>query len=211
MYEMLADCSFLVLNGDSFDFKRSIYKSSEETAKFALDWLVNLADKFKDTEIYLLLGNHDCHTVLSHKLAQLNLENLSLHEHSLRLGSALFLHGDAVDLPGPKDSLKDLRSRYLEAEPSFLTRAFAYIASYSGANKIEYLLSTKASQVRRIKSYLDIAKPGWSNGITDIYFGHTHTPFTGFTFEGIRFHNTGSMIRGLMWQPLKLTATKARL
>jgi UDP-2,3-diacylglucosamine pyrophosphatase LpxH len=208
MYEMLAGCSLLVLNGDSFDFKRSIYKNSEETAKLAVDWLVGLTDKFKNTEIFLLLGNHDCHTILGQKLAQLNLENLSVHEHTLRLGSALFLHGDAVDLLNPEDSLKNLRCRYSEAEPSFLARSFAYLVSYSGANKIEYLLSTKASQVKRIKRYLDAAKPGWSSGVTDIYFGHTHTPFTGFASEGIRFHNTGSMIRGLRWQPLKFVATR---
>jgi UDP-2,3-diacylglucosamine hydrolase len=133
-----------------------------------------------------------------------------VHEDTLRLNSALFLHGDAVDLNNPRDNLKTLRARYSDVEPNSITRAFAYMVSYSGANKLEHLLSTKAAQAGKIKAYLDASQPGWSIGVTDIYFGHTHTPFTNFMYQGIRFHNTGSMIKGLPWHPLKLNAKHTR-
>lgn len=36
----------------------------------------------------------------------------------------------------------------------------------------------------------------------DVYFGHTHQPFRDHEHDGVRFHNTGSGILDLGFQPL---------
>ena len=49
---------------------------------------------------------------------------------------------------------------------------------------------------RRIIGSLE-KSAGIAEGVSDIYFGHTHVAFSDFKFGGYRFHNTGSTIRGL--------------
>ena len=43
-----------------------------------------------------------------------------------------------------------------------------------------------------------------TDGLTDIYLGHSHLPFSDFSYAGLTFHNTGSTIRGLEWNMLKV-------
>jgi len=40
--------------------------------------------------------------------------------------------------------------------------------------------------------------------IKHIYFGHTHVPFTDHEHNGRSYHNTGSTIRGLKFNMLKI-------
>jgi UDP-2,3-diacylglucosamine hydrolase len=56
--------------------------------------------------------------------------------------------------------------------------------------------------VERIVFYLDNFYPDWREQVRDCYFGHTHLPFSGFDHEGVRFHNTGSAIHNLEFNPL---------
>lgn len=39
-------------------------------------------------------------------------------------------------------------------------------------------------------------------GIDHCYFGHTHCPFSDHSHQGVRFHNTGSGIRGMGFLPM---------
>lgn len=48
-----------------------------------------------------------------------------------------------------------------------------------------------------ILEYLRGEPPDLLEGVENIFFGHTHVPFKDFQYEGIAFHNSGSMIRGL--------------
>ena len=56
--------------------------------------------------------------------------------------------------------------------------------------------------VDRIGFYLDRFCPGWRETTRDCYFGHTHMPFINHEHDGIRFHNTGSAIHNLEFNPL---------
>ena len=57
--------------------------------------------------------------------------------------------------------------------------------------------------VARVSAYLDAALPNWREGVSDCYFGHTHMPFRDHEAGGIRFHNTGSAVAGMGFQPLE--------
>ena len=62
---------------------------------------------------------------------------------------------------------------------------------------VAYVTHPKALMAKRILHYLRSLDKKILEGATDIFFGHTHAPFTGFEYERFRFHNTGSAIRKL--------------
>jgi UDP-2,3-diacylglucosamine hydrolase len=63
--------------------------------------------------------------------------------------------------------------------------------------------------VQRLLRFFDFECPGWRRDTRDCYFGHTHLPFADYEAEGIRFHNTGSAIRGAPFNPRRFTANPA--
>jgi UDP-2,3-diacylglucosamine hydrolase len=56
--------------------------------------------------------------------------------------------------------------------------------------------------IERVSYYLDHACPGWRDRTRHCYFGHSHLPFSNWEHDGIFFHNTGSAIRGMSFNPL---------
>ena len=56
--------------------------------------------------------------------------------------------------------------------------------------------------VERIAFYLDNACPGWREQTRDCFFGHTHLPFSNYEYNGINFHNSGSAIHNLDFNPI---------
>jgi UDP-2,3-diacylglucosamine pyrophosphatase LpxH len=207
LYESVSQHTTVVLNGDTFDFKRSHYRSSSETTKHALAWLSDLLSRVPQTTLHYIVGNHDCQNALVEGISQLAAANpnLRLYQSHLRLGTNFFLHGDILDITHASDDLSLLRQRYATIEPSITSKLFAHLVSYSGLNKVEYLRHTKQALTARIMSYMREHHPQELNGIRALYFGHTHVPFTGFVSDGIAFHNTGSLIRGLQWLPLRFS------
>jgi UDP-2,3-diacylglucosamine pyrophosphatase LpxH len=193
----------IVLNGDTFDFKRSLFTSSEETTQHAITWLRELCRRASSSSVFFILGNHDCHETFVQALnnALPTLPNLTVIPEHLRLGSCLFVHGDAIDLPQGDTEITHVRSHYSQAEPNWTTRAFAEVVTRLGLNKVEYLRHTRTALARRLLSYIRSSHPTALDGVRHIYFGHTHVPIDHFEYENIIFHNTGSMIRGLPWRP----------
>ena len=59
--------------------------------------------------------------------------------------------------------------------------------------------------------YLDHASPRWRTNSRDCYFGHTHQPFSNHQHGDIRFHNTGSAIRGMGFNPLAFSVPAAQI
>ncbi len=51
---------------------------------------------------------------------------------------------------------------------------------------------------------MDREPTGIAEGVTDVYFGHTHLDFVDYEYGGVRFHNTGSSIRGLRSRVLRV-------
>ncbi|MFO0417003.1 MAG: metallophosphoesterase [Pseudomonadota bacterium] len=195
----------VVLNGDTFDFKRSIYSSSAETTKHAIDWLDKLCLDHPQTTFYYLIGNHDCHlqflSALKEQLSEL--ANLTVIPDALKLGDKIFIHGDVVDLPAGCNDLAKSRARYAQAEPSLLSKLSAEVITRLRLNLVEYLRHSNQRLAAKILSYLDFAMPDFRQNTREIFFGHTHVPIRHFEYDGIIFHNTGSLVRGLTWMPME--------
>jgi UDP-2,3-diacylglucosamine pyrophosphatase LpxH len=206
-YEQVTRHPVIVLNGDTFDFKRSRFTSSLETTKHAIAWLQDLSRLASSSSIFYILGNHDCHETFVQALhtALPTLPNVTIVPEHLRLGSCLFIHGDAIDLAQNVADITYVRSKYNKAEPRWGAKAFANLVTHMGLNKVEYLRHSRAVLARRILSYLRITQPSALEGVRQIYFGHTHVPIDHFEYAGIIFYNTGSMIRGLPWRPMEFS------
>jgi len=202
----LASATVLVLNGDIFDFRWSTLRDRETTLTAALAWLRDLSEAFPKCQLHYVLGNHDCLTLFREKLATLasTLPRLNWYEHGVRLGTALFLHGDCADETMDPPGLRRYRERWQDDRPRGALAAAAYIAA-------DRLCLTRLALTRhfpqretveRIVHYLDRAWPGWRPSIRDCYFGHTHLPFSDYPYAGVAFHNTGSAIRGMDFNPI---------
>jgi UDP-2,3-diacylglucosamine pyrophosphatase LpxH len=202
-YRAVSEHPVIVLNGDTFDFKRSCYRSAAETTTHALRWVDELIERWPNTTFYYLVGNHDCQRSLVDGILALSRTrgNISLHYSRVRVGTNLFLHGDALDLTTPSSSLDSIRHRYSTAEPSVASKIFAEIVTRLRFNAVEYVRHNTQSDVERIMRHLKSTCPEELDNIRTVYFGHTHVPFKDFEWEGITFNNTGSLIRGLRWMP----------
>jgi UDP-2,3-diacylglucosamine hydrolase len=73
------------------------------------------------------------------------------------------------------------------------------------SRKVHDLWFPQRTTVRRVVHHLDLIMPGWKEETDHCYFGHTHLPFTCHNHEGVMFHNTGSAIRDMAFQPLAFT------
>jgi len=195
----------VVLNGDTFDFKRSRYANNAETSKAAVEWLGSLCVRNPDTSFYFLIGNHDCNHSFIDELILLEkrCSNLHVSHDVLQIGSSIFIHGDVCDLPRGSIDLDRLRERYSSQERSVGSIVFAQIVTYLRLNVVEYIRHSRADLASRILDYLKRKYPEKLSGTERIYFGHTHVPFTDLSVSGIKFSNTGSAIRGLAMNALE--------
>jgi len=196
----------LVLNGDIFDFRWSTLRDVETTVAASLAWLRDLLEAFPACQVHYVLGNHDCLARFREKLAAraATLPRLQWHEYGVRLGAALFLHGDCADEPMDPAGLRRHRERWEIDHP----RSSLAAAAYSVADRLGITLFALARHfpqretVERIVHYLDRVWPDWQQIIRDCYFGHTHRPFSDYRQDGVAFHNTGSAIRGTDFNPM---------
>lgn len=195
----------IVLNGDTFDFKRSRFPSNEHTSREAITWLSGLCLRHPDTSFHYLLGNHDCLRpfVDALRMIEKRCANLRVSEDTLKIGSCLFIHGDVCDLPRGQNDLSTLRGRYEGVQRSLSSIAFAQLVTYSRLNAVEYIRHSKQALAERLLEYLQIVHPDELSSTERIYFGHTHVPFSDFQFKGVSFYNTGSAVRGLRLVPLE--------
>lgn len=204
----LSALDILVLNGDIFDFRWSTLWDEEATVVAALDWLQTLVEKHPRCDIHFVFGNHDCLGTFREALIELTskIDRLRCHANQLRLGSALFLHGDCADSKMDAAGLNRRRARWERGLQSGDLRCAAYIAvdRLGLTRRTHEWAFPRKRTVRRIAHYLDRTSPDWRHRTRDCYFGHTHLPFSGYTYDGIAFHNTGSAIRvrGMGFNPI---------
>jgi UDP-2,3-diacylglucosamine hydrolase len=206
--EMAAmDSDTFVFNGDIFDFKWSDLISMEQTIHTAIAWLRELLMGHPNCHFHFVLGNHDTVSDFVAKLRYLEQEttNLSVHETFVRIGGHLFLHGDAATTWMTHARWVKYREKCAEHTQIGGVRNFFYDVVVAGKLHlpVPFLVSRRAS-ARKLMHYLeDAADEEHLNGVDDIYFGHTHRPFTGFEYDGMRFHNTGSTIRGMVFNMIR--------
>jgi UDP-2,3-diacylglucosamine hydrolase len=212
--EIYAGCKragLVVMNGDTFDFKRSRFGGVEETSDRAILWLSELCSKHPDKRFEYVLGNHDSLRMFVAKLEELsaNAGNLRITRDYLQLGSVLFLHGDVCDYAEPIADLTAARVRYERVTASLPSIIAAEIVTRLRLNIVEYIRHRNSTLAERILRHLEKHATGFESRTRHIFFGHTHVPFTAFEYRGIVFTNTGSAIRGLRFAPREIILDEA--
>ncbi len=201
MHSAASMSEFFVLNGDIFDFRWSTLSSIDDTAKASVEWLKELAARHPYCTFYYVLGNHDCNEIFVEHLNTTadTMSNLRWHPSHFRIGNLLFMHGD-LPIAG-KDPFKRVICSTTPGKSDFLRRSYGRLIQM-GAHKRLDLIFTESRCARMILRKLPSNGTDLTNGITDIYFGHTHAPFSDYNFNGIIFHNTGSTISNLEFNML---------
>ena len=199
----------VVLNGDTFDFKRSRFSNHATTTHHAIEWLTAFLERHPNTTFFYLLGNHDCNDLFVAELTILaqRVKNVTIIADVLQIGACLFLHGDVCDLPIGVHDISQVRDRYRSAPRSLTSIVFAQIITHLRLNVAEYLRHRRQTLSERIMQYLRSVHPEKIGSVACIYFGHTHVPFKDFAYDGIKFNNTGSAIRGLLLNPMEFPLT----
>jgi UDP-2,3-diacylglucosamine hydrolase len=206
----LGSAAVLVLNGDIFDFRWSILGSQDRTLPAAVNWLRNLANDFPDCRIHFVVGNHDCTSAFLGALDELaaTLPRFQWHEYLLRLGPALFFHGDCAHRRMDHRGLNRFREHWQRDwrwSPALAT-AYECVDHLGITRRVHEWHFPRRKTMERIAFYLDNACPGWREQTRDCFFGHTHLPFSNYEFDGIHFHNTGSAIHNLDFNPIVFEA-----
>jgi len=202
----LASATLVVLNGDIFDFRWSTLRDLDTTVAAAMEWLRDLLETFPQCRVHYILGNHDWFSPFRGEIAALarHQPRLRCHEHGVRLGDALFLHGDCAHRKMDAGGLGRYRQCWDNDRRHGALRTGAYLmADRLGITQFTHARwFPRERTVERIVHYLDRAWPVWRHNVRDCYFGHTHLPFSDYRHDGVAFHNTGSAIRGLHFNPI---------
>ena len=203
IHEAAGRADFFVLNGDIFDFRWSSLSSAKATLAASAAWLCAFAHGHTNCHIIYVMGNHDGLRPFADRLdaAVESTPNLEWHPSHVRIGPALFTHGDLFLRRDAADPFTRPLHPAIHAKPRALRRCYRLLHSMRVHRWHAPALSSRRCAKRIIRS-LDAASNGDTEGITDIYFGHTHTKFADYVYRGLRFHNTGSMIGGLPWHML---------
>ena len=195
-----------VFNGDTFDFRWSTRGDFNTSRAAAVHWLREWSLRYPAGELHYLLGNHDCLEAFAEDLDQLSrtLPAFHWHRHCLRLGSSLFLHGDCAQRLMDGKGLELYRGTWRQDRQRGSVAAAAYhCVDVLGITRLAHAWHFPVQRtIRRVVHYLGQVQPGWSRGISDCYFGHTHRPFANVPFRGVRFHNTGSAIQNMPFHPI---------
>jgi UDP-2,3-diacylglucosamine hydrolase len=196
-----------VLAGDIFDFRWSRFPSAEATAEEARRWLEALIKAGPETQFHYVLGNHDHAPALIEQLESLAAAEprFRWHPYQVRIGNAVFLHGDASNPRMNQERLEAYRLGFAKERPaSAMAHRMYRVAMAMRLHVVGARLVFKERfVVRRLTAHLRRLGPEWSNGVRNVYFGHTHLALSGVEHDGRRFHNCGSPMRGLSFQILE--------
>jgi UDP-2,3-diacylglucosamine pyrophosphatase LpxH len=197
MHQAANEADFFILNGDIFDLRWSILPGIDATIDAAIDWLDKFASDHPNCTVYYILGNHDAFEGLGRRVDELSrqIENFQWRSAYLRMGSVLLTHGDLF-----WHAQRHPFERTLAPSALRITRligwAYHFVHTIQ-ATRIFHALWPPQRCARHIEQSLAYAPKEMTDGITDIYCGHTHVAVSDFDHAGITFHNTGSGIKGL--------------
>ena len=186
-----------VLGGDIFDFKWSSHNSVEASIAAAEVWLRQLIEQVPECQFHFVLGNHDDHPQLVSRLPALATEyaNFFWDRFYLRLGDAVFLHGDAADRRMSVESLRQRRDRFVHhPRQPWAHRLYGLIVGAQMHRLIPHAVYRPAIVADRLLNYLSEIGHGAQDGVQHVCFGHTHRPITDYQPGGLTFHNGGAPI-----------------
>jgi len=198
---------FFVLNGDIFDFCWTTLASIEHTIDAACQWLEDLAKAHPHCRFIYVLGNHDGLQLFSDRLDELckDVPNLEWNASFARVGTSLFFHGD-IPLGSRRGDLLKRELTALGTKRGWAMKAWYDLVVAARLHKGVASLHWAPRCTRRIMRMMNANHSEIFEGVTDIYFGHTHQAMSGHRHKGIRFHNTGSTIQGMRCNLLKVSA-----
>lgn len=196
-----------VLNGDVVDFSWSVLPTRDETLRATLDWVRTFVGRHPGCDFHYVIGNHDHVTVFMEALRGLAGEtpNLVYHEHAVRFGDRLFLHGDAVTAHASQDHFIEQRRQHIEGHcrrGPMAHHMYEVVTRLRAVRAVEVVHSKKRVCARLLR-YMRREMPQHLAAARHIYFGHTHVAFTGYEMDGRLFHNTGCAIRGMPFKMLE--------
>jgi UDP-2,3-diacylglucosamine hydrolase len=192
-----------VLGGDIFDFRWSAFPILKAVDR-AIHWLEELSSSSPRCQFHLVLGNHDYHQAFIDRLVALEpfRPNLAWHRYYLRLGGSVFLHGDVANKEMDARMLAEFREKWLDKRRGgpFASMLYDVVILTRLHKPMPHLIFSKKIVVRRISRYLESIGEGPSNGVRDVYFGHTHKRLSAYHYRGLTFHNGGAPIKGMKFR-----------
>ena len=198
---------FFVLNGDIFDFRWSSLRNANATLRAASRWLRTFAERHPARRIIYIMGNHDGLRPFARRLDALaeDVPNLTWNPSHVRIGTALFTHGDLFMRQNGGGPFERQLKPGIRQRRRALRRCYRLLHAMR-VHRWHAPVVRSGRCARRFFRSIEQHGNAEADGITDVYFGHTHTRFTDYAHGGIRFHNTGSMIGGLPWHllPVKI-------
>ncbi|WP_436715341.1 metallophosphoesterase [Roseiconus lacunae] len=205
----------IVLGGDIFDFKWSSDPCPDRTLNRAEEWLQKLIEQNEHCEFHYVLGNHDSHPLFVERLRRLteNHSGFQWHRYFARLDHCLFLHGDVADGSLDHARLDARRERMEKKKRRHPMLHYAYdLAIHARLHRLAILSIREIVVLNRIRQYAQQIGHGPDEGITDVYFGHTHFDLDGVDYQGLTFHNGGAAIKGLRFRivPTSLSSPAKR-
>lgn len=196
-----------VLNGDIFDFRWSVYRTIPETVRQAIAWLDRFTDTHSHCDIHYVLGNHDNVALFvdALRIFAATRPNLTWHPYYVRLGHAVFLHGDVARRPMTAADLARSRQRCQRHKRRGEVWNRVWDAAFDAG--VHRVIARAASPTHRVVEhvhhYLNDVGQGPASGTRRVYFGHTHLPVQGYMHRGVAYYNGGSPLRGLRFEVLE--------
>jgi UDP-2,3-diacylglucosamine pyrophosphatase LpxH len=199
----------LVLGGDIFDFKWSTRASFEHSIADSIQWLDELILSHPKCSFYYVLGNHDAHPRFVTELDRLAFRQprLNWQPFVLRIHRCVFLHGDVVDCEPNEDAIATRRRAVDDKPRPMRSRHWLYdVVVKARLHRMAVHFAVRPTAVlRKLSIYLSSQGLDASNGIRDVYFGHTHRDVDGVKYDGMTFHNGGASIKGLEFRIIETT------
>ncbi|MEW6745167.1 MAG: metallophosphoesterase [Planctomycetota bacterium] len=196
IHEAAAAAHVLVLNGDIFDFQFAFGHSERASVAAAIAWLDSLRHRCPACRIHYVLGNHDTLDPFVSALYRWAREapRVAVHEYTLQLGRNLFVHGDCANRAMTCREFEAYREswRRKSRRNALYGRLYEALDRLGLRHLVHRVVFPRRKVAERILYYLTDLHGGLTERIDDIYFGHTHLPFTNYPLNGVRFHNTGS-------------------
>lgn len=180
----------LVLAGDIVDVRWSTLGGPEATARATDAWVRDVLAGAPSAEVHYVLGNHDDTPEIREVLGALSgaEERFNWHPRHLRLGSALFVHGD-VDRPR--------KSNHGSTPGPARERAYAAAIALHLHRAAAAIAFPHRAVLRGLHRYANRLEASGEEPIRDVFFGHTHRPVARACYRGRRYHNGGAPIDGV--------------
>ncbi|MCP4640800.1 MAG: hypothetical protein GY851_10220 [bacterium] len=209
LHDAVAASDLCVLNGDIFDFRWTTLDTIEETVDESIRWLDAFISRHAHAEMHYVLGNHDNVSAFTTALDRFATERpaLTWHPYYVRLGDAVFLHGDVANWKMDADGLAAYRRGWHDdAKKGKLVNTIYDMAFTLGVHRfVHWLAFPRKAVADRILHYLESVNEGPDTGLNHVYFGHTHLALADHAHGGLLFHNCGAPMPGLKFTIFQTT------